>query len=257
MEAVQKKPAGDSLKRFLSTRRGAYTLAAVAAGLAGLTLLVFVNRYKDDVSAGLAPSPVLTADRLIPRGTAGNEVIAGKHFEAAAVPTEKIQTGAVTSAAELRGKIAVRDVLPGEQIVAADFALAGDPIRSRLTKNERAVQIPIDKVHGLLGTLRAGDRVDILAAFNAANSATGSGTPLLEPLVRDVRVMSVATGSVILETTDRQGAKLAFAADNARLWFLLRPPVGATDSKSGPVSQESLRDFEVSGTTGDDVAVGR
>ena len=49
----------------------------------------------------------------------------------------------------------------------------------------------------------------------------------LEPLVRDIRVMQNSGDSVILETTDQQGAKLAFAADNAKLWFLLRPPVGA------------------------------
>ncbi len=67
-------------------------------------------------------------------------------------------------------------MLPGQQITVADFAAAADPIRSRLTKRERAIQIPIDTIHGLLNTLRAGDHVDILAAFNAS-ATNGSGTP--------------------------------------------------------------------------------
>ena len=257
MEAVTPRPAAarkkrhvaDSFKQFASTRRGAFTVAAVAATLAGLVLLVFINRYKEDVSAGLAPAPVLTADRVIPRGTAANEVITEKLFKPTAVPAEKVLPGAVTQASQIAGKVAVRDVLPGQQITTADFAAAADAIRSRLSKKERAIQIPIDKIHGLLTTVRAGDRVDILAAFNSTSATTGSGTPVLEPLVRNIRVMQNAGDSVILETTDQQGARLAFAADNAKMWFLLRPPVGATDSKPSSVSQESLKQFELTVTS--------
>jgi Flp pilus assembly protein CpaB len=257
METATKRPAvkakkrstGDSFKQFVSTRRGAYTVAAAAAALAGLVLLVFINQYKNDVNAGLAPAPVLTADRLIPRGTSAAEVITNKLFKATAVAEENLRPGAVTAASQIVGKVAVRDVLPGQQITVADFAAAADPIRSRLSKRERAIQIPIDKIHGLLTTVRAGDRVDILAAFNSTSASNGSGTPTLEPLVRDIRIMRNAGDSVILETTDQQGARLAFAADNAKLWFLLRPPIGATDSKPSSVSQDSLKQFELTVTS--------
>ena len=60
--------------------------------------------------------------------------------------------------------------------------------------------------------------------------------------------MAVTGGSVILETTDREAAKIAFAADNARLWFLLRPPVGAKDSKPRSVNQESIKNFSLTVT---------
>lgn len=249
--AVKKRSTADSVKQFVSTRRGAYAVAAIAATLAGLVLLVFISRYKEDVNAGLAPAAVLTADRLIPRGTAAGEVITQKLFKATAVPQEEIRPGAVTQASQIVGKVAVQDVLPGQQITVADFAALADPIRSRLTKRERAVQIPIDAIHGLLTTIRAGDRVDILAAFNAAGATEGSGTPTLEPLVRDIRIMQNAGSSVILETTDTEGAKLAFAADNAKLWFLLRPPIGAKDSKPSTVSQDSLKPVELKATSKD------
>jgi len=257
MEAVNQRPAAgakkrsasDSFKQFVSTRRGAYTIAAVTATLAGLVLLVFINRYKDDVNAGLAPAPVLIADRLIPRGTSGAEVVTQKLFKPVAVAEENIRPGAVTQAAQISANVAVRNVLPGQQITTADFAAVGDPIRSRLAKRERAIQIPVDAIHGLLRVLRPGDRVDILAAFNATSAGTATGTPTLEPLVRDIRIMSNLGSSVILETTDQQGAKLAFAADNAKLWFMLRPPIGATDSKPSSVSQDSLKQFELTVTS--------
>lgn len=242
---TKKRSGTDSVKQFVSTRRGAYAVAAIAATLAGLVLLVFVNRYKEDVNAGLAPAPVLVADRLIPRGTSGSEVVSGKLFKPAAVAEENIRPDAVTQASQMVGMVATRDVLPGQQITTADFATVGDPIRSRLTKKERAIQIPIDAVHGLLTTLRTGDRVDILAAFNATAAGTASGTPTLEPLVRDIRVMRNMGNSVILETTDQEGARLAFAADNAKLWFMLRPPIGASNSKPTSVSQDSLKQFEL------------
>jgi Flp pilus assembly protein CpaB len=259
MEAVkERRPAGrkqrsttDSLKQFVSTRRGAYAVAAIAATLAGLVLFVFVNRYKEDVNAGLAPAPVLTADRVIPRGTAAGEVIKSKLFKPTAVSEQNILPGAVTQASQILGKVAVRDVLPGEQITVADFAALADPIRSRLSKTERAVQIPIDAIHGLLTTIRPGDRVDILAAFNATSATTGTGTPRLEPFMRDVRIMQNTGASVIVETTDREAAKLAFAADNAKLWFLLRPPIGATDSKGYTVSQDSFKPSALPATSQD------
>src|SRR3712207_5877317 len=96
--AVKKRSRTDSLKQFVSTRRGAYAVAAIAATLAGLVLVVFINRYKQDVNAGLAPAPVLVADRLIPRGTAGDEVVTQKLFKPSAVPEENVRPGAVTQA---------------------------------------------------------------------------------------------------------------------------------------------------------------
>ena len=59
-------------------------------------------------------------------------------------------------------------------------------------------------------------------------------------MVTVVRLLSVSSGSVILQLTDRQAAQVALASDNSRLWFLLRPPVGAEDSKPATVSLDNL-----------------
>lgn len=246
MEAVNKRPQSFQLKQWLSTRKGAYTVAAIAAALGALILIVFINQYKNDVNASIAATPVLTADRVIPRGTAGIEVANERLFKPTAVAQQDLRPGAVTDVSAIASQVAVRTILPGQQITAADFAANADPIRSRISATERAIQIPIDATHGLIGTIRPGDRVDILAAFNSSKVTGASGTPSLAPLIRNVRIMAApgysaaVSGSVILQVTDRQAAALAFASDNAKLWFLLRPPVGSRDSRDVSVSEQSL-----------------
>ena len=239
MEAVQTRPS-EALKKWLSTRRGTWTLAGVSAALAALILLVYLNQYKSDVNAAVAPAPVLVADRFIPQGTSGTEVATEKLFRPAAVAEQDRRAGAISDASAIAGKVAARPILPGQQITATDFSAVGDPIRSRIQGIERAVQIPMDKIRGLGGVVKVGDRIDILATFNAVNNGNGVGTPALQPLMRNVRVMTVGAGSIILQLADRDAAKLAYAADNAKLWFLLRPPVGAKDSKATPVTRQSL-----------------
>jgi len=245
MEAVQqRRPPSQGFKRFLATRRGAWVVAVICATLGGLVLLVFVNRYKSSVNEDLASTPVLTADRLIPAGTAGTSVITEKLFRPGAVAEHDAKVGALNDAQGLAGKVATRDILPGQQITAADFAAAADPIRSRISKTERALQIPLSGSQSLQGTARAGDRVDIMVMLNGQGGTATAGAGATQPgaryLMRDVRIMAAGAGSVMLELTDRQAAQVAFASDNAKLWFVLRPPVGAEDSKTSPVTASTL-----------------
>ena len=53
MEAVQqRRPPSQGLKRFLATRRGAWTSRWSCASLARSCSLVFLNQYKSNVTAG-------------------------------------------------------------------------------------------------------------------------------------------------------------------------------------------------------------
>jgi Flp pilus assembly protein CpaB len=242
MDAVtQRRPTSQGLKRFLGTRKGAWVIAGVCATLGALVLLVYLNSYKSSVNEGLASTPVLTADRLIPKGTAGSVVITEKLFKPGAVANDDVKLGAVSDAQALAGKVATRDILPGQQITATDFAAEADPIRSRIVQTDRAVYIPISGAPGLQGTLRAGDRVDILVMLAGNGNASAGGAQAgARYLMRNVRVMAVGSANTVLQVSDREAAQLAFASENAKLWFVLRPPVGATESKSEPVTSSTL-----------------
>jgi Flp pilus assembly protein CpaB len=252
MEAIQKRKVHGGLARFAATRRGAITIAAVAAALAGVVLLAFISQYKHDVQGGTVESSALVANQLIPKGTSGSVVVNNGLSKPTSVQQANLQAGALSSAAGLAGKIATHDIYPGEQITASDFASDADPLRGELTGDQRAIAVPIDSAHGLIGEVRAGDKVDVLASFNSATSTTGRGQPELRTLVQNVLVLNAPAGgsnitgtstqNLTVRVTAEQAAQVAFAADNGKVWFVLRPPAGATND---PLSSVTLGSIEV------------
>jgi Flp pilus assembly protein CpaB len=250
MQATHKRSLLDGLRRIAGTRGGAITIAATAAVLAGIVLLAFTSRYKDRVQGGTVEHSVLVANRLIPKGTSGAVVVSDGLFKPSSVQGENVASGALASSAALGGKVATRDIYPGQQITAADFASNADPLRGQLSGVQRAIDVPIDDAHGLIGEVRAGDSVDVLAGFNTASSTTGRGRPQLRTLIQDVRVLEApdadakVTGHDMQDLTVRvtadQAAQLAFASDAGRVWFILRPPVGAKNPHPSAVTLEAL-----------------
>jgi Flp pilus assembly protein CpaB len=250
MEATHKRMLQGGLGRFASTRRGAITIAAAAAALAGIVLLAFISQYKNHVQAGTVERSAVVANRLIPKGTAGAVVVSDGLSKVTRVQQDTLQAGALPSAAGLDSKIATRDIYPGEQITAADFASDADPLRGKLTGDQRAIAVPLDSAHGLIGEVRAGDKVDVLAGFNSASATTGRGRPQLRTLVQNVLVLKAPDGSakstsngtqdLAVRVTAGQAAALAFAADNGKVWFILRPPAGASNNRPSSVTLDSL-----------------
>jgi Flp pilus assembly protein CpaB len=250
MEAIQKRKVHGGLGRFAATRRGAITIAAVAAALAGIMLLAFISQYKQDVQGGTVERSALVANQLIPKGTSGSVAVGDGMFKPTAVQQDNLQAGALSSAAVLAGKVATRDIFPGEQITAADFASNADPLRGQLTGDERAISVALDSAHGLIGQIRAGDTVDVLASFNSTTSTTGPDRPELRTLIQNVLVLnapdpgnnstSTTTQNVTVRVTAEQAAQLAFAADNGKVWFILRPPAGAKDDPPSSVTLDAL-----------------
>ncbi len=249
MEAsVRPRSPRRSPREALSSPRGSRFMAIAAAVLAGILIFAFVSSRKQVAAGPAGPARVLVAKALIPAGSSG-AVVAGQQL---VVPTTfnggQVKPGAIADPAILRGQVATTDIYPGQQITASDFKASKGGITSDLTGAERAVAVPVDAVHGLLGNIAAGDRVDVLVGFAA--SGPGATRPVLRTLMRNVLVLSAgATGgggasnaggatSVVLRVT--QPAQLAFAADNGRIWLVLRPPVGAQQPPPSVVTLESL-----------------
>jgi Flp pilus assembly protein CpaB len=250
MQATNRRSLFDGLRRFAGTRRGAVTIAATAAALAGVVLLAFVSQYKDRVQGGTIEHSVLVADRLIPKGTSGAVVVSDGLFKPASVQEESLRSGALSSAAGLDGKVATRDIYPGQQITAADFASNADPLRGELRGVQRAMDVPIDEAHGLVGEVRAGDKVDVLGGFNTASVTTGRGRPQVRTLIQDVLVLKAPDGDtkanpnvpkdLTVRVTAQEAAEIAFAADTGKVWFILRPPTGAKNVPPTSVMLDSI-----------------
>jgi Flp pilus assembly protein CpaB len=251
MDATNKRVPHGGLGRFAATRRGAITIAAVAAALAGIGLLAFISQYRDHVRGGTVEHSVLVANQLIPKGTSGAVVVSDGLFRPQSVQKDNLESGALSSAAALDSKVATRDIYPGQQITAADFGSDADPIRGLLRGDQRAIAVPLDSAHGMVGQIRAGDSVDVLAGFNSASSITGRGRPQLRTLIQDVLVLRAPdatnkastgndTADLTVRVTARQSAQLAFAADNGKVWFVLRPPAGAKNERPSSVTLDAL-----------------
>jgi Flp pilus assembly protein CpaB len=237
MEAATTKPNPvDGLRRFLGTRRGSLTVAAIAAALAAGALAMYLSNYKKDVRAGTLPTQVLIADRLIPKGTSGDAVAADRLFRPTTISADDVKPQALTDAATLTGKSATRDIFPGQQITAAEFESGGDAIRGRLSGTQRAIAIPVDTAHGLIGNLRASDRVDVFGSFTGGTAGSGVLMTIAQNVLvlktpRNESTNSNTQKSVILRLTDSQSARLAYTADNGKVWVTLRPPAGGESNR--------------------------
>ena len=238
--------------KLLSTRRGTVLVGVFAGVLAASVLLVYLNRYRNSLNESATPVTVLVAKSLIQKGTPGDVIGSQDLFQATRVPKSQLTEGAIADAAGLRGRVAVDDIYPGQQLTTADFsATATDAISYKLTGDQRAISVPLDSAHGLIGQVQTGDHVDVFAGFNVDRGSSGAGTkPVLKIIMENALVLHASdrsggfagssTSNVVLRATYQQAAEMAFAADNGKLWIVLRPPTGARPVKPGVVTVETL-----------------
>jgi pilus assembly protein CpaB len=225
---------------ILSTRGGAIVVATVAAILAGILLFVFVQRYRTKESASSATTSVFVARSLIAQGSSADVIASQQLLQRTALRGGQVQSGAIADPSVLHGEVAARNIYPGQQITASDFTNSAT-IASELNGPQRAVSVPVDPAHGLIGFVRTGDHVDVLASYTAG---AGSNRGAVTTLLRDVLVLSVpssggggvggggSNSNIALRVSDQDAPSLAYAADNGKVWIVLRPPLGAIQSPS-------------------------
>jgi Flp pilus assembly protein CpaB len=241
-------------RKLLSSRQGTI-LAALGTGLvAVVALLTFVHRYKASLDQRAEPVTVLVARGDLAKGSSGDNIARKGLFQATGFQRDRIKEGAITDPASLRGLVAVHDVAPGQQLTTADFAKPTDPVLSRLGPDERAVTVPLDAAHGMIGQVQAGDHVDVFAGFVVQADGLGRPHPVLRVLLQDVEVLSAPkagtgggglnsanqTQNIVLRVKEQDAPQVAFTSDNGKLWISLRPQAGAQASKPSLVILDRL-----------------
>jgi pilus assembly protein CpaB len=229
-------------QRLIATRRGSTILGIAAAALAGVIVLVYLNQYRNSVKSSAAPVTVLVAKRVIQQGTTGDVVASSGWFQTSSIPKDQLQQGALTDVSSLRGQVATTDIYPGQQLTIGEFVPAAQQILTKLKPNDRAVAVPVDSAHGLVGQIVSGDHVDIYAGFTVMRGSAGGTIPVIKLLMSNALVLQApkksTTGlastavNVIVRASAADAAEIAFAADNGKLWLVLRP----ANSKSTPPS---------------------
>jgi Flp pilus assembly protein CpaB len=241
-----------AIRKILSTRRGTLGLACVAAVVAGVALLIFVNSYKRTLDANAEPVTVLVARDALPKGSSGDLIAKKGLFEATGLKREQLEEGALTDPASMLGMVTTHEIVPGQQLTTSDFAKPTDPVMSGLAAGDRAMTIALDSAHGMIGDVQAGDHVDVLAGFQVQPDGSGRPRPVLRTLLQDVEVLkapkestkqamgAAQTQNVVLRVPEKSSPELAFSSDNGKVWIVLRPQAGADQSPPSLVTLDRL-----------------
>jgi Flp pilus assembly protein CpaB len=217
-------------------------IAVVLAAFAGLLTIFYVANYKRHVQNGEGKVSVLVAARDIPAGTTGAEVVGQHYLKTVSVPRRTVVPGAISNSSQLNNEVVTDQIYRGEQITALRFGTSQElGIRAQLRGNERAMQLSGDQNELLVGTLKDGDHVDVLATWQ--HPECSSCPHVSKVIVRNLLVLKAADPtadtklgaqqdafSVQLRATDAQWQKVYWARSWFKMSLILRPPSRATNS---------------------------
>jgi Flp pilus assembly protein CpaB len=210
----------------VSSRGWAIALGLGAIVLATILLIVYLDRYRARVGGANAPTPVLVAKQTIPAGTPGTIVTGSSMYAATTLPKKEVERDAVADPQFFVGRAAAAEILPGQQITAADFAASPTTsVDSQITGTQRALSVAIDTVHGSIAQLQAGDSIDLYIGLGGGQG--GSMYRLFRPNVKVLAVPGPEGGAIVFRVESRDAADFAYAADNTQMYFVIRPAAGA------------------------------
>lgn len=226
-------------------------LVALAMGAVAVTLVyLYVNRVKTSVTQGQTTRAVLYANRSLPSGTSGADVVATHAYEIRTIPVKYAEPGAFSTANQLNGLTLASDLAAGEQLTSSRFrATAADAFLSQFPKGSEALSLPIDYTTGVSGRVAAGDLLDAYVTVTGKIHSHGvtsarvfgrkSGQtvllihklPVIEvpgavAAVDGAPASSASATTVTVAATPQQAAVLIQAQASGQLWFALVPSKG-------------------------------
>jgi Flp pilus assembly protein CpaB len=222
----------------ISHRTRNLVIAVALAAAAVMLTVIYVGSARGETEAGRESVNVFVAVRDFPAGTSGATILKGLRSEQ--VQQRLVVPAAIRTKFEIARLYSAQPIYKGEQVTLKRFTTPkAQGIRAELTGTERAIRIAGDANQVLAGTLRPGDRVDVVANFKPSVVPKERTAVIL----RDVRVLETSdkdensqikgedtNHAVLLALTDRQAQQLVFALENGDWWLQLRPVKRPADS---------------------------
>lgn len=234
-------------------------IAIALAIVAALLTTFYVTNYKRNVQQGEEMVPVYVAAKNIDIGTPGSELSDQKLLKVEHVPRRSVVPGAISKPEQISDSVATEGIYAGEQISTNRFRAAEEQgIRAQLKGNLRAVQVAGGEGEVLAGTLKNGDRVDVVGTWNFPET---SQNHVSRVILRDLLVLRApesnqlqskigsnpnAPFQAMLAMTDAQAQKFWWIVQNGKWTLQLRPvtdPADTPDSyeNSGSLLADGLR----------------
>ena len=238
-------------QRLIATRRGAVLVAALAALLAGILIVAYVQRYRHSVNSEGAPVTVLSRSRRSPKGTVGHADRDDRSLLGDDDPAEPAAQRCVQRRVEPARQGRDPRHLPG--LAAHGGGLrAGDERRRRVADEAPADHHGAVRLHARDTREPPGRRSrrrlrDLQPHHRRTRTGSDRRGGVAHTALRmimsnvDVDVDHARAADLNFKVTDVQATKLAFAADNGKLWLALRPAAGA---KTAPPSVVTVGDAD-------------
>jgi Flp pilus assembly protein CpaB len=227
-------------------------IAVALAVLAAVIVSFYVKQQKQDLQKGQTLTAVYVAKEDIPAGTPGEDVT--KNVERVEVARDAVAPGAIVRPEDLEGKVSTEQIYANEQVTLLRFANPTEQgVRAQLSGTLRAIQVPGDEHQLLAGTLKDGDRVDVVGNWKVPD--TGEAPHYSRTILRDILVLQAPLASedtkrlnadsskdkfAMLALTDAQAQKLWYIMKNGDWSLELRPTKDAADSPEGAERAETL-----------------
>ena len=220
-----------SLTTKVSQSRGWTLILGIAAAvLAAILLVAYLVQYRSSVNDSTAPTPVLVAKNLIPKGTSGTVIAEKQLFQAATLSKDDLKVGAISDPAYLNGRVAVADIFPGQQITTADLSCRPHGRDSHAALREAARRRHSRQRPARPRRLRRERRPRRCLLRNRLGRGHDP-RPARTERARDARARRRRSARRCSGRTRALAQTLALASDSGRIWFLLRP---AGDAKNAP-----------------------
>lgn len=232
------------------------TIAVALALVAALLTSFYVTNYQRNVRKDETNVPIWVAKSDIPAGTTGAELAQKGLLEKSEIVRRSVVPGAISNPDQIAELVASQPIYAGEQVSTRRFVTPSQQgIVGQLTGVQRAIMIAGDQHQLLAGTLRVGDKVDLVATFGAGSGA--NKVFFTRIVLRDIEVLRAPAGvgtaekvtnassdgafSVMLKLTDTQVQKLHWVYTDAEQWHLeLRPGRDGADSPENVESWYSV-----------------
>jgi Flp pilus assembly protein CpaB len=227
-----------SSSKLFTTRQGTVLLGVIAAVIAAIALIVYLNHYRNSVAQ--PDVKVLVANRTIPQGTSGDTLAKSTGFYVLTpIPKDQVLTGAITDTSTLTGKVATTEIKPDSQLTESQFS-APTGLAPQLAPGQRAVVVALGSPQSVGGQIVPGSLVDVWVT-SSGQASNGVSRPIAKLLFQKMEVMNaVDGGNVTLMATWKQAGQLIYASSNAQIWLTLRPTLGTVTKRPPVISSNAV-----------------
>lgn len=186
------------------------------------------------VQAGLRAAPTVPVLQIT-ENIAPGDFLQGKVKEVkiakSSLPKGAIRPGTDLSKFVAKHGMSEGDILRGDHILSddVDAGLLSARLLAMGDDNLRAVELPIESVSGMLGGMKAGDRVDIIAVYGLEDEEGGRKELESKTILTDRKLVGVmitedgSDGAIVVALTSEEAETMALYTELGKIYITLKP----------------------------------